>query len=46
MRIIHVCYHDIRGGAALAARRLHLELLRTGHESRFMLVEQSGRPDA
>ena len=42
MRIIHVCYHDIRGGAALAARRLHLELLRTGHESRFMLVEQSG----
>ena len=42
MRIIHVCYHDIRGGAALAARRLHLELLRTGYESRFMLVEQSG----
>ncbi len=42
MKIIHVCYHDIRGGAALAARRLHLELLRTGHESRFMLVEQSG----
>lgn len=42
MRIIHVCYHDIRGGAALAARRLHLELLRTGHESRFMLVEQNG----
>lgn len=42
MRIIHVCYHDIRGGAALTARRLHLELLRTGHESRFMLVEQSG----
>ncbi len=42
MTIIHVCYHDIRGGAALAARRLHLELLRTGHESRFMLVEQSG----
>ena len=42
MKIIHVCYHDIRGGAALAARRLHLELLRTGHDSRFMLVEQSG----
>lgn len=42
MKILHVNYHASGGGAALAARRLHEELLRQGCDSRMLVVEGAG----
>ena len=39
MKILHVNYHASGGGAAIAAKRLHLELLRQGVKSRMLVVE-------
>ena len=38
MKILHVNYHASGGGAALAARLLHEELLRQGCDSRMLVV--------
>lgn len=42
MKILHVNYHAAGGGAALAVRRLHLELLRRGVDSRMLVIEDDG----
>lgn len=42
MRILHVNTNDT-GGAAIAARRLHLLLLKHGIESRMLFLKRSGK---
>ncbi len=37
LRIVHVNLSDSQGGAAIAARRLHLALRRAGHDSRMLV---------
>lgn len=41
MRITHLSTHDLSGGAARAAYRLHTGLLLAGHESRMLVLEKS-----
>ncbi len=45
MKILHVNYHAGRGGAAIAALRLHRELLKQGADSRMLVVERNGCTD-
>jgi len=45
MRILHLAYKDISGGAARAAHRLHSGLLSSGHDS-HMLVEKKFSDEA
>jgi glycosyltransferase involved in cell wall biosynthesis len=40
MRILHVNYYDILGGAAKAAYRLHHELLQTGQDSMMLVADK------
>jgi glycosyltransferase involved in cell wall biosynthesis len=40
MKIVHVNYYDIKGGAAKAAYRLHCSLLNAGHESIMLVAEK------
>ena len=42
MKILHVNYHAAGGGAAIAVRRLHCELLRRGVDSRVLVVDAAG----
>lgn len=45
MRIVHVTYTDLQGGAARSAYRLHQGLLRSGVESKmFVECRESGDP--
>lgn len=44
MKVVHVNQTDVFGGAALAAWRLHRQLLKDGHDSR-LLVGQAGETD-
>lgn len=37
MRIVHINLTDSQGGAAIAARRLHLALRQAGHDSRMLV---------
>jgi len=37
LRIVHINLTDSQGGAAIAARRLHLALRRAGHDSRMLV---------
>lgn len=37
LRIVHINLSDSQGGAAIAARRLHLALRRAGHDSRMLV---------
>ena len=39
LKILHVNFSDIRGGAAIAARRLHLALLKNGVNSKMIVCE-------
>jgi len=40
MRIVHVSTHDVWGGAAIAAHRLHSELLVMGEESTMFVHDR------
>ena len=40
MRILHVSTHDVWGGAAIAAHRLHSELLAIGEESTMFVLDR------
>src|SRR6476661_7300053 len=40
MRILHLSFSDIAGGAARAAYRVHSGLLRLGHESRMLVLKK------
>ena len=40
MRIVHVSTHDVWGGAAIAAHRLHSELLAIGEESTMLVLDR------
>ena len=40
MRILHLSTHDIRGGAARAAFRLHRALRRAGHDSTMLVAHR------
>src|SRR5579864_5493646 len=40
MRIVHVSTHDVWGGAAIAAHRLHSELLTIGEESTMFVLDR------
>lgn len=40
MKILHINQHDIEGGAAKAAYRLHAGLIKAGHESRLLVDHQ------
>ena len=42
MKIVHVNTHDVWGGAALAAHRLHTGLLAIGQESRMFVAQRDG----
>ena len=42
MKILHVNYHDIRGGAALAAFRLCRAQRERGLDARMLTVEKNG----
>lgn len=42
MRIVHVSCWDTRGGAAIAASRLHLGLLKKGVDSHFLCARSQG----
>ena len=44
MRILHINTNDT-GGAAIAARRLHLLLLKNGVESKMLFLKRSGQID-
>jgi len=37
MKVVHINYVDHYGGAAIAARRLHLAMRRAGHDSRMLV---------
>lgn len=41
MKILHVNFADNIGGAAIAARRLHLSLLNQGYDSNFLVHEKN-----
>ncbi|MDD3693772.1 MAG: glycosyltransferase, partial [Oscillospiraceae bacterium] len=41
MKILHVNYYDQRGGAAVAAYRLHSELIRQGVDSQMLVMSGS-----
>lgn len=43
MRVLHLSTHDIRGGAARAAFRLHTALRRAGHDSTMLVAHRDGR---
>lgn len=38
MKVVHLSTHDIRGGAARAAHRLHTGLRRLGHDSQMLVL--------
>lgn len=40
LRVIHLCYSDDRGGAAIGARRSHRAMLSQGIDSRLVVVEK------
>jgi glycosyltransferase involved in cell wall biosynthesis len=42
MRILHLSTHDVTGGAARAAYRLHAGLREIGHESRMLVLGRAG----
>ena len=42
MRIVHVSTHDVWGGAAIAAHRLHTGLRAMGHESTMFVEDRKG----
>jgi glycosyltransferase involved in cell wall biosynthesis len=42
MRIVHVSTHDVWGGAAIGAHRLHGELRALGHESTMFVRDRHG----
>lgn len=43
MRVLHLSTHDIRGGAARAAFRLHRALRRAGHDSTMLVAHRDSR---
>jgi len=42
MKIVHLSTHDIKGGAARSAYRLHQGLLRAGHDSTMLVRDKTG----
>jgi hypothetical protein len=41
LKVIHVNTTDIRGGAAIAAHRLHRELLKNDVDSKMLVMKKS-----
>ena len=41
LRVIHLCYADAAGGAAIGARRSHQAMLKHGIDSRLVVVLKS-----
>ena len=39
MRVLHICYADARGGAPIAAWRIHQAVLKAGVDSRMLCME-------
>ncbi|MDP0489990.1 MAG: glycosyltransferase [Verrucomicrobiota bacterium JB023] len=46
MKIVHLSSHDLHGGAAIAASRLHLGLCSQGEDSRMLVGDKSGSDPA
>ncbi|MDD5598544.1 MAG: glycosyltransferase [Victivallaceae bacterium] len=46
MRILHINYYDIQGGAAKAAYRLHRGLLETGQDSGMFVAEKKSNDNS
>ena len=42
MRVVHICNTDIRGGAGIAANRLHRALLEAGVDSMMFVLSKKG----
>ena len=45
MKILHLTYSDNYGGANIAAKRIHSELLKRGHDSVLMTVDRKNTFD-